>query len=379
MLKVTSTNALIELDDNCSFVKKYSLAQDIFTMAKEMNDSMLIVHSALEKSVSNEETITVTSYDTIYTRFCCKYIRNGIAVLKLFHVLALLQISPAYTDEVHVIAKKLIELLREVLYDKRVIRLLVDPDLYGNNPKAHKSTRLKIYFAMGNSDRYCIRLDFPHQGEESIHLNINEPARKQSTGFPFDRKWYEEVFRICGDKTTFDSLFYYRDDLFWFRSDYTVRIRDIGKSNREKEKALEQFQHDRAHIEVLSSSKDNMAAVPCFSEAFAEAIADYEAICVYGKTDSDDEELYKYILFQDFFFEKIIKLRSYEAGIRLTYNNFQLNGRLSEIESAIKPLFCKYLKEQFPFDEELNNCVNQQMKLCELFSQCLDCLEEKGF
>ena len=378
LLAVTSTNAMIGIDDDFSFANKYSLAQDIYTMAKNMYNLMLLAHTEAEENIPNGETITLTDYDDIYGRLCCKYIRNGISVLKLFHLFALLQASPIYPDDVHVVAKKIIGILREVLYDKRVIRLVVDSDLYGSTPKPHKSTRLKIYFAMGNSDRYCIRLDFPHQGEDSIHLNINEPARKQSTGFPFNGELYEEAIKICGDKTVFDSLFYYRDDLYWFRSDFTARIKNFRKSCNEKTQALEQFQHNRAHIEVFPSSKDNRMAVSCFSEAFAEAMADYEDTCIYGQTDTDDEEFYKYVLFQDYIFDTVIRVRSYEMQINLDCYESQQRKSVTELESNLKLMFCEYIKEHFPLDENSVGILNQQMDFREFLSCLLDYMEKKG-
>ena len=187
-LKTTSTYAMINIDNDFSFAKKYSLADDIYFMAKSMFDAQMTIHATSNRNLSLDQVITLTKFDDLESRLCCKYIHNGIAVLKLFHILAILQISPYYTDGVHKIAKKLIQSLREALYNKRVVKLVVDIDTQGYNQKAHKTTRMKIYFAMNNSDRYCIRLDFPHEGENNIHLNINEPAHKQSTGFPFNER-----------------------------------------------------------------------------------------------------------------------------------------------------------------------------------------------
>ena len=378
MLSVNSTHAMIDIDDVFSFDKKYSLAKDIYIMAKNMCDSMRAVHAVSERAIPNDKVIPITDYDEIYRRLCCKYIRNGIAVLKLFHVLAVLQISPLYNDDVHSIAKKLIGILREVLFDKRIVRMVVDSDTHGLNPKAHKTTRLKVFFAMGNSDRYCIRLDFPHQGEDSIHLNMNEPESNQSTGFPFNISKYEEAIKICGDKENFDCLFYFRDDLYWFRSGFAAQLKEIEKTDRERGQALDRFYHDRAHLEVFPSNRENMEAVSRFSEALAEAFVDYEGICIYGRTDSVDNEFYKYILFQDRIFELVLSFSTYRIKNVIKDLTIPQTDKMLELDSELKTKLCKHIEKEFPYDEGLLNCANQPTVFCDFLSRCLDCLDQKG-
>ena len=114
---------------------------------------------------------------------------------------------------------------------------------------------------MGNSDRYCIRLDFPHEGEDNIHLNINEPAHKHSSGFPFGEDGYIEAFNICQDEAVFNELFYFLNDLYWFRSNYATVIKHIGKNNKEQGQALEGFLQKMRHLVLLSPDKCNLASV----------------------------------------------------------------------------------------------------------------------
>lgn len=232
-------------------------------------------------------------------------------------MLAVLQTSPVYSDSVHQIAKKLIQLLREVLYNKRIIKMVVDVDTKGMNDKPHKTTRLKIYFALGNTDRYCIRLDFPHEGEDSIHLNLNEPGRKQSSGFPFSGEAHTKALAICGNQEVFNSLFFICDELYWFRSDYAALVKDLRKTNEMQGEALEEFYHEQAHRKVSSSDRDAKNAVTQFSEAFAEALSDYENIAIYGRTDSDDSELYRYVLFQDKLFDVVLRMKNNEFHTKL--------------------------------------------------------------
>lgn len=368
-----TTNVMISLDDDFSFQKKYSLANDIYVMAINLYNLQLLIHTSSKEELSRDDNVLITEFDELDTRLSCKYIQNGIALIKLFNILSILQTSPFYTEGVNKTAKKLIQSLREVLYDKRIIKLVVDVDIQGKNNKAHKTTRIKIYFSMGNSDRYCIRLDFPHEGENSIHLNINEPGHKQSSGFPFAEKEYQEAIAICQDEAIFDKLFYHSDDLYWFRSSYSTTIKQIERSDEYLGKALKDFQHKRAHISLFDPDEDNLDSISHFSAAFAEIYTNYEGTCVYGITDSEDDDLFQYILFQDYIFNIIIRLKSNAITNSFLSKNSNIK---SESFSKIKKSICKYIKEKFPNDETLISYASEDLSFCELISKCLDRLDQ---
>ena len=120
-----------------------------------------------------------------------------------------------------------------------------------------------------------------------------------------------------------------------------------------------------------------MNAVSLFSEAFAEAMVDYADICIYGQTDSSDEEIYKYILFQDCIFDTVIRLRAYETKICIGGSIVPRKDKASELDLELKEVYSKYAKGMFPHDENLINCANQQIDFCSFLSQCLDCLDGK--
>ncbi|MBP1565990.1 MAG: hypothetical protein J6A58_09585 [Oscillospiraceae bacterium] len=377
-LSTVSTNAMIYIDDEFSFAKKYSLANDLHLIAKAMYDSMMIIHTTSEEDYSRDDVLSISEFEELENCLSCKYIRNGIAVLKLFHILALLQISPLHNDGVHKIAKKLIQLLREVLYDKRIIKMIVDTDLNGINEKFHKSTRIKIYFKMSNSDRYCIRLDLPHQGEENIHLNINEPAHKQSTGFPFNGDEIQKARSICDNNSIFDELFYFKDDMFWFRSNFDKTVKKIGKTDTEKETNLNEFRHDRGHLSISLPDDENIRSVSDFSAVFAEVMTEYEKEYIYGDTDNNDDILYQYMLFQDYIFDAVIKIKANDIHQKLLGDNLSHLDADSIDQTKLRSIFVKYIKEKFPFDIKLNEYADSDLSLCELLLKCLDCIDSFG-
>ena len=372
------TYAMICLDDAFSLDKKYSLAQDINILATNIYNSVLFFHSIANEKTNPNDVITATKYDEIDNRLSCKYIRSGIAVLKLFNVLALLQISPVYSEDVHYITKELIQSLREILFNKRVIKLVVDYDTHGLNCKPHKTTRLKIYFAMGNSDRYCIRLDFPHDGEDSIHLNMNEPGHSRSSGLPFDNRDYKRIIEICEDPWTFDKLFYQRDDLYWFKSNFASTVKEIRKSKKDQGQALNDLLHERSHIKIASS--ENMSAVTEFSEALAEAMIDYGIESIYGYTDDEDSGFYKYVLFQDLIFETVIGLRAGDLRGQLNsiLNNKAISKEMERTEAEMKSMLCKYIADKFPDDEELKKAAEMDAYFLDFLSHCLDRMDDIG-
>lgn len=366
------TYAMIGVDDEFLLEKKYSLAQDINAMAKNMYNSAMFLHCAANEKTTANDIIAVTKYDEIDNRLSCKYIRSGIALLKVFNVLALLQISPFYSEGVHYIAKILIQSLREILFNKRIIKLVVDYDTHGLNNKPHKTTRLKIYFAMGNSDRYCIRLDFPHAGVDSVHLNLNEPGHNQSSGLPFDDRDYKRIIEICEDRLTFDKLFYQRDDLYWFKSNFASVVKEIGKNNKDKEQEFNDFLHERAHIKITSS--DNMSDVTEFSEVFAEAMTDYGFESIYGCADDEDNDFYKYALFQDFIFELVIGLKACDLHWQLNtiLDSNTASKEMDRTESEMKSMLYNYVVEKLPADEELIEATSMEVCLPDILSRCLD-------
>ena len=382
-LRINSSNTLIYLDDGFSYEKKYTLINDASLLASSLRNISLILEDFSKRSLPGSNTDIIPKYKELEARACCKYIRSSISVVKLFHILAILQTSPYYSDDTHQIAKLLIQSLREILYNKRILNVTVDADTKGASNKLHKSTRLKILFALKNSDRYCIRLDFPHEGVDCIHLNLNEPARKHSAAFPFGIRDIYEAKSICEDEEMFDSLFYLQDDLYWFRSNYSSQIKEIDKTDIEKGRALEQFHSDRVHVEILPPDAEHKKAVSEFSEAFAEAMAEFGFRFNYDSTDSEDDTLYRYLHLHDAIFDIVSELRSAEIssqlGISLPNSDIILDKQDWDIlEPEIKKELFKRIGKTFSDDKALLSYMAQDPELEDFFSKCLDRFDELG-
>ena len=382
-LRINSSNTLMCLDDVFSYDKKYTLINDAITLASSLRNMSSLIDSVSKRSLPESNNSVKQKYKELESRLCCKYIQSSVSVMKLFHILTILQTSPYYSGGIHRIAEQLIQSLREILYNKRILNVTVDADTRGSSSKPHKSTRLKILFAMNNSDRYCIRLDFPHQGLDCIHLNINEPARKHSTGVPFGIKGLCKAKNACEDEETFNRLFYLHDDLYWFKSNYHSQIKAIGKVDKEKGQALDKLYSDRVHVEIFPSDEDNKEAVSEFSEAFAEAMAEFGFSFNYDSTDVDDATIYRYLLLFDNIFDIVATLRSAEIGsqigISLPYSDIISNNQDWVIlEHEIKKRLLRKIRETFEDDETLLSSIAEAPDLDNFFSKCLDRIDKLG-
>lgn len=368
MLQTNSTNVFLSLDDDFSFSKKYMICGDMYTLANNMYRKMLSICST--QHVDSSEPISITRYDGILNRLRCKYIRSSLMVLKMFLVLVVLNISPLYAEGIHSVAGELIQILREVLFNKRIIQFVINGDFYGNSDKPHSTTRLYIYFAMGNSDRYCIRLDFPHQGEECIHLNLNQPGVKQSTGFPIGKN--AKVISELKKLEYFDEIFYESDDLYWFRHDYAKEI----KKHPDEYQKLEKLLHDQSHIKIESDGISK-TSVTDFTMAFFEALNDYN---IQPRMDgvTDNDRAYQYILFQDYIYDIELRLENVDLNRQLGIGDEAVlkERDLDTIANAVYDKFIEYIKEKFPYDETLLNLADADMEYSDFIGKCLDRLDE---
>lgn len=380
-LVVNSSNVMMGLDDEFDWNRHYVLCDDVETMAKNMHRIALFYVSYGNRDddseVGTKDVLEVTRFDNIEYRLSCKYIRESLQVMKLFHILVLLKISPLYTEAVHLISDKLINALWDALYDKRIFKTIVNGDLEGWSKGFHKSTRIKIYFAIGNSDRYCIRLDFPHDDVNYIHLNIDQPGNVSETGYPFDNKRKQDILSVISTEN-FDRLFYEQDNLYWFKSGYKATISRLYGKNTETSDYLLELIHNQGHIRIGEDSSESKKAVSEFSNAFAEALIDGEFLNnPYGDVAEDDGLVYQYYLFQDYIFDTVIKLRGLDIGRKMGLDGKYHKARdYQEIDNNVRGLFDQYIKEKFPNDEKLKGLIYSQCELDEFFERCIDRLDE---
>ena len=140
---------------------------------------------------------------------------------------------------------------------------------------------------------------------------------------------------------------------------------------------LKEFQHDRGHLCISLPDDENIRSVSDFSAAFAEVMTEYEKEYIYGDTDNNDDILYQYMLFQDYIFDTVIKIKANDIHQKLLGDNISQPITDSIDQIMLRDSFIKDIKESFP-DIKLNEHIDSNVSLCKFFSKCLDCIDLYG-
>lgn len=120
---------------------------------------------------------------------------TGISFMQIQAILLLMESSKLYPVYVSKIAKNILLIFKEMLANSRIEKIEIDSAISAGVIRRgiRKTTGMKIFFALENSDRYCLRIDFPHEGAEYLHLNLHEPHRQ--TAIPLNYKQYSMLIQ----------------------------------------------------------------------------------------------------------------------------------------------------------------------------------------
>lgn len=126
-------------------------------------------------------------------------------------------------------AKAMLEIYRQLLYFGKIEKIYFQIGSLKNEASKRNSndctTRFQIIFSLHNQDKYILRMDMPHKGQDMIHINLNESifdgtaSRLAATAFPFpDDSIIIEQISFLGDDVL--ELFYRQrlEGFFWLIS-----------------------------------------------------------------------------------------------------------------------------------------------------------------
>lgn len=332
-----------ELDFNSNYFPNSMVPSYIFTIHRtESALHMIEKERDLLYPLFSEELMTVRE------RVDRNVIVTGISFMQIQAILLLMERSNLYPMYIKKVAKDLLFIFKEILANTRIKRIEIDAAICGGMVRngVKKTTGIKIFFALENFDCYCLRIDFPHEGVDYLHINLHEPMRK--TAYPLRPGQYSAFSKKHGD---FSNFFFAFGNLYWFRNNFVAKVNDLARFASENEMEQEEklcrdllevfSKQEHYHIADHDISKENMME---FVAEFGSALTHCQIKGVsYSDTavENINEELEK-IKLADILSDALVKYQRYRLDERVF-------GDACEKKIAdLKALLLKCLLEHFP-------------------------------
>lgn len=256
-------------------------------------------------------------------------IMTGISFMQIQAILLLMENSKLYSIYVRKIAKSILLILKEILANSRIEKIEIDSAISAGviRPGIKRTTGIKLFFALENMDRYCLRIDFPHEGVDYLHLNLHEPNRQ--TAVPLNYKQYSLLKKQYGDLS---DLFFHFGNMYWFRYNFHEKLNkySLGEGCENNNSSfivdIEKIYFEQSHYQIFDDNitKDNMLE---FIAEFGKALIHtqiYETSYSDTEVENIDDKLTKiklrdilisaYALYQRFYLEEKIFQKSYKIG-----------------------------------------------------------------
>ncbi len=256
-------------------------------------------------------------------------IMTGISFMQIQAILLLMESSKLYPVYVRKIAKSILLIFKEILANSRIQKIEIDSAISAGVIRRgiRKTTGIKVFFSLENTDRYCLRIDFPHEGVDYLHLNLHEPHRQ--TAIPLNYKQYSLLKKQYGDLS---NLFFYFGNMYWFRYDFIKKLNKYSLvEERENNNSnfiadIQTIFFEQSHYQLFDDNitKGNMLE---FIAEFGKALMhtqSYETSYFHTEVENIDDTLTKiklrdilisaFALYQRFCLEEKIFQKSYKIG-----------------------------------------------------------------
>lgn len=301
---------------------------------------------------------------------------TGISFMQIQAILLFMESSKLYPVYVSKIAKSILLIFKEMLADSRIEKIEIDSAISAGviRQGIRKTTGMKMFFALENSDRYCLRIDFPHEGAEYLHLNLHEPHRQ--TAIPLNYKQYSMLKKQYGDLS---NLFFNFGNMYWFRYDFIEKLNKCSliegceNNNSSFIADIKAVFFRQSHYRLFDDNitKDNMVD---FIAEFGKALIHtqiYETSYFCTEIENIDDKLTKiklrdifisaFALYQRFYLEEKIFQKSYKIG----YDKLK--------EKLLNALFTSFSSEVAPLGEYAEF---EEMRLEDIFSLLYDIVND---
>lgn len=165
--------------------------------------------------------------------------------------------SPEYDEWMQQYAYTIIEILNEIMFCGEIHRLYLQEGYYNTRSDTEKTskdatTRMSIIFSANNDDIFILRIDLPHKGEKSFHINMEEVAGETilPTGYPMTYEGFSKLKLDC-DRKVFDDLFFVMNGQIWFRSKFETILKHENITEELRD-GLKKIFHQQTHISITT-------------------------------------------------------------------------------------------------------------------------------
>ena len=186
----------------------------------------------IQRICGSEDIIYGSSYRRV-EKYDLELMGAHLEYLLLVAILMCLLESPYFSPDVKSIAYEMLLCFKDLFSDSRIEYLFMEPNVFFSEQEQgiHATTKFEIFFVQSNNNRYCLRLDFPHDDIDYIHFNLHEPFRE--TAFPISNEEYADLAKAIPNMY---SYFYKCGNSYWFRNNFEKLI---AETHFEQEDAME--------------------------------------------------------------------------------------------------------------------------------------------
>lgn len=286
-------SCLIELSQRnlrFSFLDRYDPSREVCNLLRTMRKEYSLVEHIPAKIRGRDTFIDLWELAIINDE---EAIRQHYEYLKLLSVLLCLGSSPTCDASTRRLANDLLFTLTNTLADCRINRIVFESNTHCEKENTPKSTTMvEIFFFLPNGDRYCLRIDSPHDGAQYYHFNLHEPGG--DTACPLSNDERNSLCSVVGQSLS-DRLLYRCEGSWWFRSHFETILEEAqAQSGSDLSKVRESFESHR-HRKIFSCAADAGSARTFFA-ALSEGMATMNADGFeYGRTKhvEIESELFK--------------------------------------------------------------------------------------
>lgn len=188
-------------------------------------------------------------------------VKQQCTLEKFMVSLLFIAMSPEYDEWMQQYAYTIVDILNEIMFCGEIHRLYLQEGYYNTMSNAEKTskdatTRMSIVFSANNDDIFVLRVDLPHKGENSFHINMEEVVGDTilPTGYPMTYLEFNKLIPNC-DKKVFDDLFFVLDEQIWFRTKFETILKHENITAELQEKFKKLFRQ-QAHISITTKMQE---------------------------------------------------------------------------------------------------------------------------